>query len=98
MQDAVKRAIQEKCLLEFTYKGHKRVIEPHVLGVKDGAVQVLGYQVDGTSQSGTVPDWRRFDLNLITGLHQLVGSRFAGPRAFPSGKHSSWDYHIEIVR
>lgn len=95
-QAAIEQAIQNKKLIEFTYSGHLRVIEPHVLGVKAGVTQILGYQVGGTSNSGGIPEWRRFDLPKISGL-SVSGQTFPGKRPFPSGKHSIWDYQIAIV-
>ncbi|WP_082696179.1 WYL domain-containing protein [Aquitalea pelogenes] len=96
MEQLIKDAIATKKIIQFSYGGHCRVIEPHILGVSKGVVQVLGYQLDGSSASGAVPDWRRFDLSRISAL-QITAQTFPGPRPFPSGKHSSWDYEITIV-
>lgn len=89
-------AIRSKKLLEFMYSGHHRIVEPHVLGVNAGITQLLGYQVGGTSSSGGIPEWRRFDLPKLSGL-AITAQSFPGKRPFPSGKHSSWDRQIAIV-
>ncbi|MCF8054431.1 MAG: WYL domain-containing protein [Deltaproteobacteria bacterium] len=96
MQSLIEQAIREKRLLKFTYSGHPRIVEPHVLGVNGGVTQFLGYQVDGSSSSGSIPAWRRFDIPRISGISIREGT-FSGPRTFPSGKHSSWDNQIAIV-
>ena len=97
MQQTIQQAIRNKQCIEFTYSGHRRYIEPHVLGIKNSVVQVLGYQIGGTSSSGLVPDWRRFDVVRMSNL-KLIASHFDGPRPFPSGQHSAWDAHLEVVK
>ena len=96
MNQIIQQAIANKRLIEFTYSGHRRLIEPHVLGVNGGVTQVLGYQVGGSSSSGGIPEWRRFELPRISGL-KATANLFPGRRPFPSGKHSSWDHQIAVV-
>lgn len=96
MTQLIQQAIADKKLIEFVYKGYPRLIEPHVLGVNDGVTQVLGYQVGGSSSSGSIPEWRRFDLPGISGL-KITSMTFPGRRQFSSGKHGSWDRQIAIV-
>jgi predicted DNA-binding transcriptional regulator YafY len=96
MSQAIIQAIRSKNLIEFIYGGHKRVVEPHVLGMKDGMTQLLGYQIGGSSSSGGIPEWRRFDLPNMSGL-KIRNELFLGARSFPSGKHSEWDSTIAIV-
>lgn len=96
MQQILKDAITNKLVVEFSYGGHNRIAEPHVLGVSNGSAQLLGYQTGGSSNSGGLPEWRRFDLGGISGL-KVLSQTFPGKRPFPSGKHSAWDYHIAIV-
>lgn len=95
-QSEMEVAIRSKAVVEFNYGGHHRVVEPHVLGVSGGVMQFLGYQIGGTSSSGGLPEWRRFDLNKISGF-SLTDQLFPGRRPFPSGQHSSWDYQILVV-
>lgn len=96
MQQILKDAIANKHVVEFTYGGHRRIAEPHVLGVFNGAIQLLGFQTGGSSSSGGLPEWRRFDLADMSGL-KVLSQSFPGKRPFPSGKHSSWDYQIAVV-
>jgi len=96
-QQLIEQAIRGKSVIEFTYSNHRRVVEPHVLGVKDGVIQILGYQIGGSSSSGgPLPEWRRFDLAKMMGL-AITANVFAGRRPFPSGRHSSWDREILVV-
>ncbi|MBV6449198.1 hypothetical protein [Nitrosomonas sp.] len=96
MEQLIKQTISAKKLIEFVYGGHRRLIEPHILGVNGGVTQVLGYQVGGSSSSGGIPEWRRFDLRRMSSLKPTSGS-FPGRRPLPSGKHSSWDRQIAVV-
>ena len=96
MDQILKSAIANKQLVEFSYSGHQRIAEPHVLGINGGALQFLGYQVGGSSSSGGIPEWRRFDLNKMSNL-AILQRTFPGKRPFPSGKHSSWDQQLAIV-
>jgi hypothetical protein len=92
----ISAAIRTKHLLAFDYGGHHRVAEPHVYGRLAGVDKLLAYQVDGTSSTGGLPQWRRFDLHRVTGL-TILEETFAGPRPNRSGEHSSWDVTYEIV-
>ena len=96
-QQLIQQAIQSRKILEFMYHGYSRVVEPHILGVNKGVVQVLGYQIHGGSSSGRLPDWRRFDLREIQSL-SFPAQTFTGPRDAWSGHDSDWDYKITVVR
>lgn len=95
-QQQIEQAIRSKSIVEFNYGGHWRVAEPHVLGVSGGSVQLLGYQIGGSSSSGGIPEWRRFELSRISGL-SITNNTFPGRRPFPSGRHSSWDRQMLVV-
>lgn len=87
----IRRAIGDKQILEFLYDGCRRVVEPHVYGVKNGTVEILTFQIDGTSRSGAaLPEWRRFKVLQISQL-LIKPDTFLGPRPYPSGRHSAWD-------
>jgi len=90
-------AIKEKQLLQFTYHGNIRVVEPHILGVRNGETQLLSYQVGGYSKSGKIPEWRRFDLKEMIGILR-TGNTFSGPREENIQRSSEWDRIIAVVR
>ncbi len=97
MDQEIRSAIANKQLVEFTYHRLHRVAEPHVFGMKDGRHQLLTYQVRGESSSGGLPDWRRVTLSEVSGL-RVLDEHFAGPRPYPSGKHSEFDTILAVVR
>lgn len=82
-------AIEQKKLLAFYYRGHLRLVEPHVYGRYRGADQLLAFQVGGGSRSGDLPNWRRVFLREVTGL-QVLPVDFAGARPSRSGMHLDW--------
>ena len=96
MVQTLTQAIVGKNFVELWYSGHQRIAEPHVLGVSGGVTQLLAYQTGGTSSSGGIPEWRRFDLDKISQL-KVLPQLFPGKRPFPTGKHSAWDRQTAIV-
>jgi hypothetical protein len=62
-------------------------VEPHDYGILNGSVQLLGYQVAGTS-SRAIPNWilMKVDEDL-----QMLDKTFPGGRPTASGKHLKWD-------
>lgn len=96
LDSLLKTAISEKKIIEFNYHGYRRIVEPHVYGIKDGKYQIQVYQIAGGSESGGIPEWRRMDLDEVSGM-RLSEERFKGPRPYPSGKHSEFDDIIAVV-
>lgn len=96
-QQIIERAMDDKSVIEFTYGGHRRIAEPHVIGENKGSLGILCYQIGGSSSSssGGLPQWRRFDLSGIQNL-AAVDAHFPGQRP-EYGRHSSWDRTIKIV-
>ncbi len=89
-------AIENRTVLRFAYKGHQRVVEPHVLGVKDGRLQVLTWQLGGASSSRSLPDWRRFNVDMIGDIEE-TGDTFRGSR-LAYARPSPFDRQIAVVR
>jgi len=85
----IRRAISDKRIVEFMYMGYPRIAEPHIYGKKDGALQVLAYQIGGGSSKGGLPEWRRFNLPKMLDLRLNVAF-FPGQRKYHAA-HSSWD-------
>lgn len=96
LKEFIQKVIEDKAIVRFVYLERQRVIEPHVLGISGGVMQILGYQIEGSSSFGTLPEWRRFNLEKIAGM-ELTAQTFSGRRPFPSGRHSSWDRQILMV-
>ena len=76
-------------MIRFLYHGKDRVVEPHDHGILNGTVQLLGYQVAGSS-SRRLPNWLLTKVNEITDLVKL-DQTFPGGRPTASGKHVKWD-------
>ncbi len=64
------RAIQNKIVITFYYRGHLRFVEPHTYGVFKNSRQdaLVGYQTLGGSNTGGIPAWRTFLINEIFNL------------------------------
>jgi hypothetical protein len=86
----IRKAIQEKRLIEFCLHDLVRVGEPHDYGLRNGSVQLLVYQVGGKSHSGGLPNWRWVKVAEMSEL-KLLSATFEGNRPPPSGRHIQWD-------
>jgi predicted DNA-binding transcriptional regulator YafY len=95
MNELLVTAIRERRVVEFDYDDLRRVVEPHTLGVLEGREELLGYQVDGESRSGRIPDWRRYLVETIENL-RVLDRRFRS-RPGRTGRHASWDLILEFV-
>ena len=86
-------AINSRRILEFDYDGHRRVIHPAAAGphATTGNPVLRGYQVDGTSSSGVVPDWRLFEIDKIQNLVVLGETFDTDPPGYQKG-----DKHIAV--
>ncbi len=76
MNQTIYDAISKKQVIKFTYDGHFRIVEPHTYGISTtGKETFRGYQIDGTSFRGPVPDWRPFTISKIQDL-EVTGDYF----------------------
>lgn len=97
------QAIEQRRVVRFRYQGHLRIAEPHVLGTKNGKVQVQASQIGGSSSKGPVSpslrgseDWKRFTVEEMLAL-EMTDQRFTvEPRMW--ARHSSFDRYYAIVR
>jgi hypothetical protein len=94
---AVRNAILNRDIIEFTYHGYLRIAEPHVYGIKNGKRQILVYQVGGLTSSGKLPDWRRVNLDDISGFRVSRGQKFV-PRDTRPPDQDDWDVVIAAVK
>ncbi len=92
----IRNAIANKQLVEFIYKGHIRVAEPHIYGIKNEKRQLLVYQVGGGTSSGGIPDWRRIELNEISNL-KVTEDRFKPRLERNDGDRANWDVVIAVA-
>jgi hypothetical protein len=82
-------AIEHKRMIRLVYHHKNRILEPHDHGILNGSVQLLAYQVGGSS-SRPLPNWILMKANEIVDL-DLMDQTFPGGRPTPSGKHLKWD-------
>jgi hypothetical protein len=82
-------AIEHRRMIRLVYHGKERVVEPHDHGILNGSVQLLGYQIAGSS-SRSLPNWILMKVNEMDDVEPLEAT-FAGGRPTSSGKHLRWD-------
>jgi hypothetical protein len=82
-------AIEHRRMIRFAYHGRNRLVEPHDHGILAGSVQLLSWQVAGSS-SRPLPNWLLTKVDGITDL-VLLDQTFPGGRPTASGKHIQWD-------
>jgi hypothetical protein len=90
------QAIEQRCMIRLIYHGRERVLEPHDHGVLNGSVQLLGYQVAGSS-SRRLPNWILMKTDEISGP-EILDQTFPGGRATSEGNHIRWDKLFIRVR
>ena len=76
-------------MIRLVYHGKERLVEPHDHGVLNGSLQLLGYQIAGSSNR-RLPNWILMKVNEMVDL-EVLETTFAGGRSTPSGKHLRWD-------
>ena len=80
MDATIAKAIHYKRVIEFEYNGHLRVVEPHAYGLSMTNHEVIrGYQVQGTTDTGSVQEWHLFEVKQITKL-KVTDRHFEGIR------------------
>lgn len=77
---ALQQAIHERRLVQFSYRGGRRLVEPHMVAHNEaGSIVLSGWFVSGSSLTGEGPGWRAYlpaEMSHVVVLDQ----RFAGPR------------------
>jgi hypothetical protein len=89
----IRFAIENKRLIEVTYDGKRRTVEPHDYGVLKGVEKVLIYQlrpVSPPSSNRQGSRWRTFDVAKVLAAVVLEQS-FPGSRGRADQKHLTWD-------
>ena len=83
------KAIEERRMLRLLYHRRLRMVEPHDHGILNGSVQLLAYQIGGSS-SRPLPNWILMKVDDIMDL-ELLDQSFPGGRPTASGKHLKWE-------
>ena len=80
MLDQIISAIRERKVISILYKGHERVVEPHLVGRKtSGNVALSAWQIRGFSESNSQPPWRNYLIKDIREV-KVLDEDFNGPR------------------
>lgn len=82
-------AIKQRRMMRLTYHDKERIVEPHDHGILKGSVQLLAWQVAGSS-SRPLPNWLLMKVDDIVGLTTLIQT-FPGGRPTGSGTHVRWE-------
>ena len=82
-------AIEQRRIIRLVHHTKVRIVEPHDHGILNGSVQLLAYQVGGSS-SRPLPNWILMKVNEIAEL-ELLDQFFPGGRPTASGKHLKWN-------
>ena len=85
-------AIANKRLIQVSYTGSVRVLEPHDYGIQNGKTRLLGYQrrVSGNGQRTGIKGWRMLDVSKI-GQCVVLGEFFQGSRGASHQRHYVWE-------
>ena len=59
--------------IEFLYEGKKRIYCPHILGMKNGKINIFGIQFGGSSSQplDRNGNWRCFNISKISKIKDL---------------------------
>jgi hypothetical protein len=82
-------AIEQTRIIRLMYHQKERILEPHDHGILNGSVQLLGYQIAGSS-SRPLPNWLLMKTDKVTELG-LLERTFPGGRPTVAGNHIHWD-------
>lgn len=80
----LEHAIAHREQVIATYDGERREFCPHVLGTKNGARHVLGYQFGGGSRHGLPSggEWRCFDVDGLRNVATRPGTWHTSANVF----------------
>ena len=86
----LKKAIHDRRLIEFHYKGRVRVVEPYTVGQSNDKLTLRAWHLRGFSESGSHPRWRKFLGTEIRSL-KILDETFDGPRPGYNPQDSEMD-------
>jgi hypothetical protein len=89
-------AIEQRRVIRFLYHGKERIVEPHDHGIRNGSVQLLGWQTAGAN-SRPIPCWLTVKTEEMLEL-TMLDATFSGGRLTTSGQHLQWDTLFIRVR
>ena len=92
LDEQLRFAIAHRRLIQVSYNGRMRVVEPHDYGILNGSTTLLVYQL---REAGAMPrakatGWRLFEVSTISAC-ALLEERFPGSRGQSDQQHMTWD-------
>jgi Fic family protein len=92
IDEQLRFAVANKRLIEVTYSGASRIVEPHDYGVHKDVTRLLAYQLRQSGISGRkiLSGWRLVDVSKIEKCDVLT-TTFAGSRGGAHEHHYVWD-------
>ena len=70
MKDLICKAIRERKVISFTYKGQKRIVEPFTLGYLETTsnLSLSAWWIGGFSETKKFPHWRLYTVSKISNI------------------------------
>lgn len=70
MKSLICKSIQNKKVISFTYKGHKRIVEPFTLGQLETTsnMTLSAWWIGGYSETKKSPHWRLYTVSKMSNL------------------------------
>jgi hypothetical protein len=92
IDEQLRFAIAEKRLIQASYGGYVRVLEPHDYGVQKGTPRLLAFQIRGGSAhpGSGAHGWKLLTISRIEAC-AVLEERFPGSRARSTQEHIVWD-------
>jgi hypothetical protein len=92
IDEQLRFAIANKRLIEVTYSGASRIVEPHDYGVHKGITRLLTYQLRQSGASGRkiLSGWRLFDVSKVEKC-VVLSTTFPGSRGGAHEHHYEWN-------
>lgn len=95
MNNQIIEAIEKQNIIEFSYEGKLRVVEPHCYGkTTAGNEAIRAYQTDGYSSSGKM-GWKLYDLGKADSI-EVSDDTFKTRSDYKSGDKGMSEIYTEI--
>lgn len=80
MEEDICQAIKDRIVLEFSYDGEPRKVEPFILGYMGTNLVLSAFMVGGYSKSHNPDNWRHY---FVEKMHRLKLTNKLGPPLRP---------------
>ncbi|OCB70134.1 hypothetical protein B0A79_01335 [Flavobacterium piscis] len=95
MNNQIIEAIENQNIIEFSYEGKSRVVEPHCYGkTTAGNEAIRAYQIDGFSSSGKM-GWKIYDLRKADDI-EVTNDTFSTRNDYKRGDQGMSEIYAEI--